>query len=109
MQTALPKPISDYIEANARLDVDDMLKTFAADAVIQDVGRRIEGHAQVRTLLEEEVVGAKAIFRPDRVRQENDQVLVEGEAHGDFKGSPIRFTYRFTLANDLIEALEITL
>jgi len=36
------------------------------------------------------------------------QVVVEGPAHGDFKGSPIHFAYRFTLENDAIRALEIT-
>jgi ketosteroid isomerase-like protein len=106
---ALPKPIADYIEANARLDVDAMLKPVAADAVLVDVGRRLEGHAELRTLFEEEVVAVKAIFTPDGARQENGQIVVEGPVHGDFKGSPIRFTYAFTLENDLIKTLEITL
>ncbi|MCW0018325.1 nuclear transport factor 2 family protein [Rhizobium sp. WYCCWR 11279] len=105
----LPKPIADYVEANAQLDVDGMLKPFAANAVILDNGKRFEGHAEVRTLLEEAVVGAKAIFTPDTVRHENDQVVVEGPAHGDFPGSPLRFTYGFTLENDAIKTLEITL
>ena len=108
MSIELPKPIADYVEANAQLDVDGMLNPFAADAVILDNGHRHEGHAEVRTLLEEAVVGAKAIFTPDAVRHENGQVVVEGPAHGDFKGSPIRFTYRFTLENNAIKALEIT-
>jgi ketosteroid isomerase-like protein len=108
MTPALPKPIAAYVEANARLDVAGMLKSFAADAVILDNGDRYEGHAEVRALLEEAVIGAKAIFTPDTVRHENAQVVVEGPAHGDFKGSPIRFTYRFTLENDIIKALEIT-
>ncbi|MCV9944691.1 nuclear transport factor 2 family protein [Rhizobium sp. BT-175] len=105
----LPKPIANYVEANAQLDVDGMLKPFAANAVILDNGKRFEGHAEVRTLLEEAVVGAKAIFTPDTVRHENDQVVVEGPAHGDFPGSPLRFTYGFTLENDAIKTLEITL
>jgi hypothetical protein len=105
----LPKPIADYVEANAQLDMDGMLKPFAANAVILDNGKRFEGHAEVRTLLEEAVVGAKAIFTPDTVRHENDRVVVEGPAHGDFPGSPLRFTYGFTLENDAIKTLEITL
>ena len=108
MKPALPTPIADYVRANAQLDVDGMLKPFAADAILLDNGKRHEGHAEVRTLLEEAVVGAKAIFTPDTVRHENDRVVVEGPAHGDFKGSPIRFTYRFTLEDDAIKALEIT-
>lgn len=106
---ALPKPIADYIEANARLDVDGMLSPFAADAVLFDLERRLEGPAELRTLFEEEVVAVKAIFTPDGVRQENGKIVVEGPAHGDFKGSPIRFTYAFTLEKGAIKMLEITL
>jgi ketosteroid isomerase-like protein len=108
MTPALPRPVADYVEANARLDVDGMLKPFAADAVFLDNGRRHAGRAELRTLLEDEVVAAKAIFTPDTVRHEGGQVVVEGPAHGDFKGSPIRFTYRFTLDGDVIRALEVT-
>ncbi|MFD1702575.1 nuclear transport factor 2 family protein [Methylopila henanensis] len=107
MTPELPKPVAAYVEANARLDLADMLKPFAADAVVLDNGSRHEGLAKVRTLLETEVIPVRAIFTPDTVRDENGQVVLEGPAHGDFKGSPLRFTYRFTLANDLIKALEI--
>jgi ketosteroid isomerase-like protein len=108
MAPALPKPIADYVEANAHLDVGEMLKPFAADAVVVDNGTRHTGHAELRTLFEEAVIGAKAIFTPDIVRRENSQVVVEGPAHGDFKGSPIRFTYRFALEGEAIKALVIT-
>jgi ketosteroid isomerase-like protein len=108
MTLTLPKPIADYVEANAQLDVDGMLKLFAVNAVILDNEDRHQGHADLRTLFEEAVVPAKAIFVPDTIRHENGQVVVVGRAHGDFKGSPIRFTYRFTLDNDAIKALEIT-
>lgn len=109
MAPALPKPVAAYVEANAQLDVDGMLKPFAADAVLSDNGKRLKGHAALRTLFEDEVIAVKAIFTPDAVRYEGGQVVVEGPAHGDFKGSPIRFTYRFTLENDAIKALEITI
>jgi ketosteroid isomerase-like protein len=105
----LPKPIADYVEANARLDVNAMLEPFSRNAVILDNGKRFEGQAELRGLFEDEVVAVRAIFTPDGVRQENGQVVVEGPAHGDFKGSPLRFTYRFTLEHGAIKALEITL
>ena len=108
MTLALPKPIAAYVEANAQLNMDGMLKPFADDTVVLDNGGRHEGHVKLRTLLKEAVIPVKAIFTPDSVRYEDDQVVVEGPAHGDFKGSPIRFTYRFTLENDTIKALEIT-
>jgi ketosteroid isomerase-like protein len=108
MAPALPKPIADYVEANAKLDVDGMLKPFAADAVFLADGGSHEGHAGIRSLLERAVVPVKAIFTPDMVRHEDRQVVVEGPAHGDFKGSPIRFTYRFTLEGDVIKVLQVT-
>ena len=108
MAPTLPKPIADFVAANAQLDLDGMLKPFAADAVLLDNGSRHEGRAELRTLFEEAVIGAKAVFTPETLRQEGNQVVVEGPAHGDFKGSPIRFTYRFTLDSDAIKNLEIT-
>ncbi|TIV64237.1 MAG: nuclear transport factor 2 family protein [Mesorhizobium sp.] len=108
MTLELPPPIAAYVAANARLDVDGMLAPFAAGAVLRDNGAVLRGSSEIKHLLEEAVVGAKAIFTPDTVRYEDGQVVVEGPAHGEFKGSPIRFTYRFTLENDAIKALEIT-
>ena len=108
MTPALPKPIADYVDANARLDVDGMLKPFTPNAVLLDNGKRFEGQAELRTLFEDEVIPVKAIFTPDTVRHEKGQVVLEGPAHGDFKGSPLRFTYRFTLENEAIKAVEIT-
>lgn len=109
MTSDLPRPIADYVEANARLDVDGMMKPFLRDAVIVDNGKRFEGQAAIRHLLEDEVIPVKAIFTPDTMREEDGDVVVEGPAHGDFPGSPLRFTYRFALANDAIRTLEITL
>lgn len=108
MPMHLPKPIADYVEANSRLDIDGMLNPFLRDAVFIDNGKRFEGQAAIRQLFAEEVIPVKAIFTPDTVREEGGDVVVEGPAHGDFPGSPLRFTYRFTLANGAIETLETT-
>lgn len=109
MSLHLPKPIADYVEANARLDIDGMLRPFHPEAVFIDNGKHFAGLAAIRQLFEEEVIPVKAIFTPDTVREEGGDVFVEGPAHGDFPGSPLRFTYRFTLANGSIRTLEVTL
>jgi hypothetical protein len=108
MSLPLPKPIADYVAANAMLDTEAMLQPFAAYAVILADGGVHVGHTGVRALLEEAVIPVKAVFTPDTLRNDGNDVVVEGPAHGDFPGSPIRFTYRFTLANDTIQTLEIT-
>lgn len=108
MSLELPLPIADYVAANARLDIDGMMKPFAADAVLLDNGERFEGQAEIRGLLTRMGIDLKAIFTPDTIRHEDGQVVVEGPAHGDFKGSPLRFTYRFDLDGDVIKAVEIS-
>ncbi len=108
MTVNLPKPIADYVEANARLDIDGMMRPFSNDAVFIDNGKRYEGLAEIRRLLKDEAIAVKAIFTPDTVREEDGDVVLEGPAHGDFPGSPIRFTYRVTLANDAIKSMETT-
>jgi hypothetical protein len=108
MTLSLPKPVTDYIEANARLDVDGMLQPFAQDAIFLDNKRHFQGHTELRTLLANQVVAVKAIFTSETVRHDGAQIVVEGPAHGNFPGSPIRFTYRFTLESDRIKTLEVT-
>ncbi|MFP3547531.1 nuclear transport factor 2 family protein [Rhizobium sp. SIMBA_035] len=108
MSLNLPKPIADYVEANARLDLEGMMKQFAHDAVFIDNGKRYEGSAEIRRLLRDEAIAVKAIFEPDATREEDGNVVLEGPAHGEFPGSPLRFTYRFTLENDAIKVLETT-
>lgn len=108
MTSELPSPIADFVEANARLDLDGMMKSFVADAVFLDNGKRFEGHAEIRSLLKEMVVDLKAIFTPDAVRHEDEVVVVEGPAHGNFPGSPIRFTYRVELGGDAIKTMDVT-
>jgi hypothetical protein len=107
MSMNLPKPIADYVEANSRLDIDGMLQPFQHDAVFIDNGKHFEGLAAIRLLLEEEVIPVKAIFTPDIARDEGGDVVVEGPAYGDFPGSPLRFTYRFTLVEGAIKTLEV--
>ncbi|WAC48290.1 nuclear transport factor 2 family protein [Asticcacaulis sp. SL142] len=105
----LPKPIADYVDANARLDAGGMLKSFATDAVVKDEGGTHQGHAEILTWLKSATIASEAIFTPDTVRDEEGRCVVSGLTSGNFKGSPLRFTFQFTIENDLITALEISL
>lgn len=107
MTPALPKPVADYMAANARLDLNAMLQPFGPDAVVRDDGGEHRGHAELRTWIQDATIAARAIFTPDACREENAKVVVDGLTSGDFNGSPLRFTLRFTLAGDAIHAMEI--
>ena len=107
MADDLPTPIAAYAAANARLDADGMLAPFAPDAVVRDDGGRHAGHDGIRAWINSATMAAKAIFTPETWREEAGRVIVEGPTAGDFPGSPIRFTFRFTLRDGAITALEI--
>lgn len=108
MSLNLPAPIADYIEANRRLDLDGMMKHFAPDAVFTDNGKDFVGRAAIAKMLKDEAIAVKAIFEPETAREEDGAIVLEGPAHGEFPGSPLRFTYRFTMDGDAIKTLETT-
>lgn len=107
MSLKLPSPIAAYVAANARLDADGMLAAFATDAVVFDEQERRVGKAEIHAWIQSATIASRAIFTPDACRQEDGVVVVEGPTAGDFPGSPIPFTFRFTLENGAIAALEI--
>lgn len=108
MSLNLPAPIADYIEANRRLDLEGMMEHFAPDAVFTDNGKDFVGQTAIRKMLKEEAIAVKAIFEPDASREDGDDIVLEGPAHGEFPGSPLRFTYRFKMDGDAIKTLETT-
>jgi ketosteroid isomerase-like protein len=103
----LPAPIAAYVAANARLDADAMLAPFAPDAVVRDENRTRRGQAEIAAWIRQATLDARAVFTPDAQRREGRQIVVEGLTRGDFPSSPLRFTFRFQLADDAIAALEI--
>lgn len=105
MSLTLPATVDAYFAANKQLDVDGMMKHFAPDAVLIDNGTRHEGVGAIRKLLTE-AVGEKAIFYPDLSREENGKIVLAGPTEGTFPGSPLRFTYCITMADDAIKVLE---
>lgn len=107
MSLELPPPIAAYVAANARLDAAGMLAAFAADAVVFDEQERRVGKAEIQAWIQSATIASRAVFTPNACRQGGGVVVVEGPTAGDFPGSPIHFTFRFTLENGAIAALEI--
>ncbi|TWA76915.1 SnoaL-like protein [Azospirillum brasilense] len=103
----LPAAVANYVAANARLDADGMLASFAPQAVVLDDGGRHEGREQLKTWIRTAILGSRAIFTPESWRDEDGRIAVDGVTSGDFKGSPIRFTFRFQLEDGAIVALAI--
>lgn len=107
MSIELPPPIATYVDANARLDADGMLSAFATDAIVCDEQRRRVGRAEIQDWIQSATIANRAVFTPDTLRMEGGVAVVEGLTHGQFPGSPIRLTFRFTPRDGVIAALEI--
>ncbi|MBI0538421.1 nuclear transport factor 2 family protein [Roseomonas sp. KE2513] len=107
MKDDLPSPIASYVAANARLDAERILASFAPDAVVGDDGGRHVGHDAIRAWINSAIIVARAVFTPEMWRDENGRIIVTGPTTGDFRGSPIYLTFRFTLRGGAIAALEI--
>lgn len=107
MPLELPHPIAAYLTANAHLDAEAMLTTFAADAVVFDEQEQRVGKAEILAWIQSATIASRAVFTPNAWRIQEGVVVVEGWTAGDFPGSPILFTFRFTLENGAIATLEI--
>ena len=53
MKTKLPEPLASYFEAVNREDVEAMLVSFAANAVVKDEGRTRSGVTELREWIDE--------------------------------------------------------
>lgn len=102
MALHLPPPIAAFIEANKRLDLEGMIKQFRPNATFVDNDKLFIGQADICSMLQNEAIAVQAVFEPDTVREEQGEIVLEGVAHGKFPGSPLRFTYRFTIVGESI-------
>lgn len=107
MTVRLPKPIAAYVAANATLDLERMLAPFSDDAIAHDEHKQHSGREALRAWIQTSTIDNRAVFTPDACREEDGRYIVDGETTGDFPGSPIRFTFFFTLKDDSITDVEI--
>ena len=106
---ALPEIIRQYFDAHDRRDTDTALLTFATDAVVHDDGQEHLGHNEIRTWLS----SASARYTFTRTLTgvtalDAHTWLVTNHLEGDFPGGVVDLQYRFTLSQDHIDALTIS-
>lgn len=102
-------PIRAYFDAVEQGRVDDIANAFAPDGEVRDERAVHRGR---------EAIAAWATDTLQRYRMRNevlsetkdaDQHVVVARVTGTFAGSPLDFTYRFTLGAEGVQALEISL
>ena len=103
----LPPPITAYFQADTR-DADRVAQCFTENAVVIDERREHQG----RTAIANWKAGATAKYHytsePIGVETAGTELTVIVRLVGDFPGSPLNLRYHFTLKDDKIARLEIT-
>ena len=108
MSNPVPEVISTYLTAAAASDIDTLVTTSAIDGEVLDESRTHSGREAIRAWRDSvasayeytlEVLGAEP--------QGEERYLVRTHLEGNFPGGQVDLTYRFTLHDGLIRALEI--
>ena len=108
MTTNTPNIVSTYLKAADDKDYDTLVATFEADAVVIDDGHAHTGRDAIRAWRDAntwnyttEVTGETSL--------DEGAYQVDVHLEGDFPGGVVDMKYVFTLGDDLIRGLEISL
>ena len=103
----LARPIAGYFPAEALSTGEIGTDWFAADAQVHDEGRSHKGHEAITAWKAAGKAKTQYVVEPLTQTEVDGGTLVSARVSGNFPGSPVILTYRFTLANDRIVDLDI--
>jgi hypothetical protein len=110
---ALPKIIADHVAATNRGDPDGLMATFASDALLNDARREFLGHAAIRAWADKEIFGDHVTLDVQTAYENYGDVILRARVDGDFDRTnlpdPVILTYYFSVRNDKITQLIVTL
>jgi len=103
----VPEVIARYLAAAATSDVEAVVRCFTDDAVVLGEGQTLRGHEEIRRrkALGSQYTYATRVLGVDVVGA--NSYVVHGRLEGDFPGSPLELTFRFSLRDALIAGLGI--
>jgi ketosteroid isomerase-like protein len=105
----LPTPIRAFQEAHAARDADAALAALSPQAVISDVGESFSGEEALRRFVSE--AGTEFTYTDEvtKVGRDGQIWVVSHHLEGDFPGGKADLDYRFALAGEQIERIDIVL
>jgi hypothetical protein len=108
---ALPKPITEYIEASNTFDGDRLIAAFADDALVNDARREFWGTDAIKRWSDTEVIGDKVTIDVTKVKEHYGDFVVDALVDEEFdEANPpyiVTLTHYFTVSNDKIVSLII--
>ena len=109
MTVQLSSPIAAYFKASNDASPEAVAAAFAPGGEVRDERETHRGREAITAWARDTIERYRMRSEPlETTRTENGHT-VKARVTGDFPGSPLTFTYRFTLTGDAIKALEIGL
>jgi ketosteroid isomerase-like protein len=107
MQLNVPKPVSDYLEAEKAKDATRLALCFTDDGLVHDERQDHRGRDAIRQWKLDADAKYRYVLEPLSASVNGDAVELRARLSGDFPGSPIELDYIFKVAGDKIASLEI--
>ncbi|MEH6665622.1 MAG: nuclear transport factor 2 family protein [Brevundimonas sp.] len=109
MTVQLASPIAAYFRASNAGAPEDVAAVFAPDGEVRDERQTHRGRDAIAAWARDAIGRYRMQSEPLGSTGAQAAHTVTARVTGDFPGSPLTFTYRFTLAGDAVKALEIGL
>ena len=103
--TDIPEPVGSFIGAVNAHDEEGFLGAFADGGAIDDFGRIVTGHAEIKGWSDSEFIGANGTLTPEEVAVDGDQVTVVGDWRSTRANGRSSFT--FDVVGDAIAKMTI--
>ncbi|WP_042430905.1 nuclear transport factor 2 family protein [Streptacidiphilus anmyonensis] len=111
LTAALPRAVATYVEAVNAFDVDAVMATFAADAVVNDASREFADPGSIRAWLDREIVGDKVTMDVTELSRHGDLTIVRARYDGEYDKTNLPdelvLTNYLTIADGKITSLVI--
>ena len=110
---ALPRAVAAHLAAWNAHDPEAMMATLALDALVNDNRREFLGHVAIRAWADKEIFGDNVTAQVERALDQYGDIIIHARVDGDFDKTglpdPLVLSFYFSLRNDLITQLIITL
>lgn len=107
----LPGCVSDYIAATNAFDIEAVMATFAADALVNDHRNEFVGRDAIRDWAEREIIGDRVTMQVAGATRRGSAVAVNAKIDGNFDKSglpdPLVLAFYFSMSDDRIVQLVI--
>lgn len=109
MSDTLPTAIRHYFEASQVRDANAMSRCFTTEGTVSDEHHTYKGPDAIATWAADTLTRYQITCDVLAYRSQGARWKVTTRVSGQFSGSPLDFTYVFTVADDPIASLEISL